>query len=287
MKRDLLIVLMLAALIFCLAFTSSRSGKKPKSFLEYLRTDTINYNAISTGEYQGECLSISIKNMVDDSIHFTLLPGTQFISDDPSFQDILIVKEEKISIGPKDNFTLNGFGFACDIQKKKPLKSAFFSTAKKAKPRLTKLARFIAKNNLPNNVIQSALWSVSNGNPVASITHTNKDSSMMVREFVAKLLGQEAPFYTITYIDDSSLFSGKPLRLFGEFQYRTFNLSIVDIRLVNKDGELIKSYKRGIPHQASTYLFTFDEDVSEWQRGTYYIKIYFDNALRYSKTIEI
>lgn len=288
MKEFLIRLCIPASFILLLGFVNSSSPKtKHLPLLRLVKNDSLKLITKSLGGHQGECISIQINNSISDSLYVKLEPGTRFIANDTSYQDILIVKEQLVCLNTKEQKVIIGNGYCCEATNHSPSANMGFDRVEKATKKLVDLSYFLNKYPLPDQTIQACVWAVSNNNPIANIIHPDADTLRMVRKFVSKLLGKEIPFYNVTYIQDSTVFSGKPERIFGEFEYQIYNLSMVDIILFDSKGNVVKTYHKGTPHQPKIYTFSLDEDITTWKRGRYVLKIYFDHALRYEKNIEI
>ena len=257
------------------------------SVVKLANNKTVKMYAISLGGYSGECINFYLENNSEDSIYTKIEPGTIFLNDNVKEQDILVVRQEQIALktNMKDSIVLNGY--CCRAHRSSPTRNRFFSNLIKANDTLCKLAQFLNKSHFEKSEEQHAVWVVSDHNNLASIGEGEHKQNIELRKFVAKITGKENPWYTIIYNKDTIPFSNHPERVFGEITYQTNSMCLVDIFLFDNKNVKVKALKMGLPVSPGTHTYLFDEKGIFGKDQTYYVKIFYDRAIRVTRKIEL
>jgi hypothetical protein len=96
----LLILLFVVLMLLGMRNISKRDDLEKISIAERLKSGRITIELKSLGGYQNKCVDLKLLNLSADSTIVLLEAGRKLISDDSSMQDILVVREELISLAP-------------------------------------------------------------------------------------------------------------------------------------------------------------------------------------------
>ena len=152
---------------------------------------------------------------------------------------------------------------------------------------------FLSASNLPLDVMQNAVWVLSNNHSISSICNENENDRPKMKElykFIAGIKGLEMkfPWYTLKYkVDTAQLFSNRPAKLFGEFEYSLSDPAHVDLVIRDSHNTLIANLFSNRPQSPDNYNYRFSLDVAKWPKGKYFVILYVDNQLRVKREFEL
>lgn len=284
MKRAIYITLTALALII---LASNIPTDPYRSILELHEKKLIGISGVGRGGYNSTCISLMYNNPKTDTLFARVEPGTIFISDDASQQDILVTRGDQFVAHPKSSGEMVAWGYCCRATRAAPKQGNKFSHIKEAQDTLLRLAQYLSTNFYSIDAEQHAVWVISNGNPVASIPEGAKRENVPLRKKVCGLIGQEYPWYTIEYVKSDMPFSGNPQRIYGEIAYQIATSCLVDVVLYREDGTKLKTLMQGMPAQPGRRTYWFDEKNIFSKGETYTLKFYYDRAERYSTKIKL
>jgi hypothetical protein len=262
-------------LLFFLVFNVS--GKKDtvaisKAFLKKI----IKLDIKGKGGFQGECLSMKIKNNSADSILIFIEAGWRFDSSDSTMQDILVVKDQYLPLAKKQEKTFGVEGFCCQAHKSGPAEKSKFAIGDSAKGPLRTIAKYLSKIKVSISNLQHAIWVVSDNNDLSSVEDDGTEPSKKLREFISKLKGIEIPWYNTKYKNEPGpAFSGKPKYITAKLNYSINNdLALVMANIRDEAGTIVKSFMITKGAMRGEYTFDMDWDVSNMPKGKYYLRVY-------------
>jgi len=287
-KGKLLAIVLLAGAV--LVDTSCwAENKRPYISLEKAEASGLLRARITgLGGYSGECIEASLQNLKADTLFLLVEAGHQLPPGDTAIQDILLVRQDSLQILPLDSIKVSFYGFCCMAHKHSPYKDARYGTGALASDfRLVRLAEYLGKHQHEPGAMQHAIWAVSNGHSIASITEQNTSKQQELREVVARLMKTVAPWYSVSFKKDSSLCSGIPETLWADIDYQVINAGFIDMILFNESGQPVKVFFRYTPHDPDRYKYQVSLDVSTYARGTYYLRMYQDGAMKSERVIQL
>ncbi|MBN1253325.1 MAG: hypothetical protein JXR51_10430 [Bacteroidales bacterium] len=156
-----------------------------------------------------------------------------------------------------------------------------------------KLAQFLNKSELPINVMQNAIWVLSNNHSLNSIHNDKKENAEKMKELFQllsylKKIVYVFPWYTLTYKTDTSrVFSNRPNYMFAEIEYYLPHQSSVDLLIRDSKNLIAKKIFIEKPHHQGNYNYKFDLDVGNFPKGKYYFRLYADNQMIMEKEFEL
>ncbi len=118
---------------------------------ELVKNGSVKIEAKSLGNHDGECIQIRVSNLLKQTLTFSIEPGYEFISDDSTMQDILIVVNKKFTIPAAATRVANLIGYCCRLSRSSPAENASFTWGGKKRTNLVAMADFLVKNNLKSS----------------------------------------------------------------------------------------------------------------------------------------
>lgn len=277
--RTLIKKCLLSTLLFlCLFFTSFNfcfydNLNHPLSLEQAIANNLVNYKITSNGGHEGNCLNMDIENISLHHLNIQLESGRNFLSNDTTKQDILIVKEEifVLNKGEKDKRDL--FGFCSQSHKGSPSINESYSIGEIKDKKTIQLTQYLSKNNYPLNAMQSAIWVLTNNRRVEGIFHQNRDSIQSLMDYVSGLTYQFTPWYSIKYKeDDNNLVSNEAQQIYGMFEGRLQKNTKVKVVVFDMLNVPQLRKEIFINEESSSHPITLD--VSLLPHGRYHIGFY-------------
>lgn len=249
------------------------------SIEDAFKQNKIKLEIKSKGEYKGNSVNIISKNISNEPIILHLEYGRIFTCSDTSIQDLLVVKEQLITLMPNESKINDAFAYCCESSNLPPKKDVYYSVGKMAPSEWIKLAEVINKNNFPIDATQHAIWALSNNHELASVHADNMEEIKTLREMLAEIKGIELPWYNIYYLKDSlNVFSGKHYNLKGTIEYYKINNGITTIQVRQKNGKIMSALVKNACQGPGKYHYPVDLNIKGWPKGEYDILIFEDNS---------
>jgi hypothetical protein len=164
------------------------------SLQEVLKSGKIKVKLIGTGAYQQDCLQLWIQNLGPDSLRLQLEAGTKFNSLTESEQDLLLTATPIIAMKAKGETRLMLRAFCCQASNRAPHSGGIYELASKQDSSLRKIARFMEPRNFAKDIVQHAIWTISDKHRLSSIPDST-EALQSLRVYLAQLSGQIIPWY--------------------------------------------------------------------------------------------
>lgn len=283
------ILILIMVLMLSLSNTNISNSREFLPISKQMESHKLALEITGKGGYQENCLNLKLKNQTPDTLFVKLEPGRRIVCEDSSYQDIFIVKEKLIILPPLASLTAEGYGFCCRASKGSPPKNARFNIGYMAPAGWIELAEVINRNNFPSNAVQNAVWVLSDNHPIASIHHEKMEEIELLRQTVAKIKGITLPWYSITYEKDTALlFSERPERIYGKFDYYTNKNTIISINIRSTKGRLMATLVPEETKNPGNHEYKLDLEIKGWPKGDYDICVYEDYSnLNFKKRFSI
>ncbi len=154
-------------------------------FHEALQRGQISVEAKGRGGFNGDCLKIRVLNKTNAPIEIKLLPGTIFESENEDLQNLVVTREEILTIQPKSDAILSLSTMCIQSHNMSPFANSIFRFAQMASGDLKKLVGLIAsKGYSGHSTAQSAVWAITDG---ASINEIYGSDTSMVRALAGEV----------------------------------------------------------------------------------------------------
>mgnify|MGYP007077386268 CR=1 FL=1 len=247
---------------------------KYKSIEQLISSEKISAEFEGTGGHTAECMQVKITNNQDDTAYVWVEGGRRLISENEHLQDIFVVKNALLAIAPGTTDSTALYGFCCQASNGGPGKGDKFKVGRMAPKKWVDLAHFVEEQSFPVHAVQSAVWVMSDGHDIGSITHDSTAIIEPLKKKVAELLGYKVPWYSLTYQDDPNrVFSNVPDRIKGEVPFYINTHCIVTIVIKNQFGENVAFPVREEANGPGENTYVMDQPVSDWGPGKYTIWI--------------
>jgi hypothetical protein len=261
-------------IIFALLMTLTMDAARLRMTLERaLAARAVSGKGISLGGHAGFCVSIQLGNLTRDSLFITVEAGRRLNSVDDRMQDLLVMKSATVALCPGDVKEIKLNAFCCQARNSSPSPRMMYSAGSLADSNLLKLAKFSEPANYDQRNVQSAIWALSDGYSLASISQDSIHAPL--RTFVAKLLGVKVPWYTletVTYVFRNGTISIVPVKLKGKLEYKYYGNENYLFSVTDSSGMPVALLKSGwLPADKTEYDIEFP--VTQLSKGKYTVSL--------------
>jgi hypothetical protein len=239
------------------------------------------------GGYSGNCVTLIIENLTTDTAFVWVEPGRRLDNPDETKQDILIVKEQKIKLLPRQEIKTEVFGFCCQASNGSPSINTEFKIGQMADENLQWIANILDKNPFSEQTIQQAIWVFSNGHSAASIVSDKNQKIMSLRRAISSRLKISMPWYDIHYKKDAQVFSGKHEKVTGEVKFYSNNNGTILINVRKENGLLMSTVANDVGIYGRSYNFPLSVTVEDWDPGKYFVNVYLDGNLKHRQEFQL
>jgi len=280
-------------LILILSLFAVKDDKKKFYLTEAIEKNIVTATVNGLGGYHGYCVELTATNNSDADTTFFIEAGRRLDSEDSTVQDILLVKEIPLFVQAGKSKTVPVYGFCCQASNSGPMKGEKFSIGKMGDEKLVAVAQFLNSHSFDESICQSAVWIVSNGHSLSSITAETPEKRKEIKplqNFLAKLMGLSESFswYTLSYkADTSRLFSGNADSLFADYEFEIWNNCLVRMIINDEKNNVIKRVMVDKAYSPGKYSYEFKMNVSAWPKGKYFVRLYADNQKKVERVFEL
>ncbi len=202
-------------------FLQGIQSKTKVSLQQAFQKKMITAKSICNGGLE---INYSVSSLIKDSLYIVIPAGWRFNSDagKNDYQDILVTREEILTLKPKETKKFNIRGYCCEATKGGPIKGAPYTLGKLADSSLVSLARYLNVHPYDNNSEQYSVWAISDKKETANITANNDSASTHLRNFVSTIKGEPLPWYTLlkrASITSNGSVNDNPIRFNATFNY--------------------------------------------------------------------
>lgn len=240
--------------------------------VELLEQGRIEFTPRGLGGHSGECLKVDVKNRTATSIRTSIPAGWVFVSENSDVQDLIVMREEVIALVPNGRSTVTCRAFCCEASRSGPDEDEVYRKGHPASEQLTSLARTVDSLRFTDDIVQSAVWVLSDQHDIASLGALDGTASDTLRNRLSALSGQPSPRYTVRYAEDERMAcSGRPesiSRIVSVARGVPDRLTIV----VRSDaGRLMQVIQDRQPIEAGPAQVPVEVKVLDWPKGRYAI----------------
>jgi hypothetical protein len=250
-----------------------------ESIQKLIETGKIKALFRSTGGHQEYCIEMKVKNTSGNPVTIEVEPGRRLEADTTSDQDMLIVKEQTVTLAAGQTFLGKIYAFCCQKKDRSPAKGHSFKVGTMASAALIKLAQFISKHNFSSQAVQNSIWVLSDKHSLSSVHEGDRQENEALRRVTAELAGINLPWYYISYKQVPGLvFSDKASTLSGKIDYTLSAATAVTIIVKNTNGMLIRTLLENKGQHPGKQVVPISFPVSGLSKGKYQILVLDDNT---------
>ena len=207
-----------------------------------LKLRNIQITARANGGLGEDTLKLIIKNNLRRPLLIELDPGTQFRSENPEVQDLIIFEDEVIALAPREQKELNVYAACTQLSNLGPGAEDMYQMGSVAESVLAEVAAIVARNDFKNSTAQAAVWAITDNNPTQGLHNgDNVDVTWELATLIARhkslqlpekeqFFANPLPFRRIVYSARKDLVYHAPEPFKGT------------LAIYKNDGELVREY---------------------------------------------
>lgn len=266
-------------LILVMALFSSMKGSahvKKFELNKALKQNVVRVEANSLGTYSGYCVKLIITNLTKDSVQICVEPGTRLKALEEKYQDILVTKQEIITLNKQEQKTQSVKGYCCQASDCSPALDSKFSVGFHPDSNLVTLARYLNMHQEDSDAEQHAIWAISNNHATANIRGDSATTANPLLQLVSALKNEELPWYQIctrTKIYKSGNIEVIPLTLHGELDYTAQKEEYATLIIKNKSGQQVCFIKSQWLQVGAQKKYSLNIPLQGLPKGEYRIEL--------------
>ena len=221
-------------------------------------------------------MKLELKNLTRDSLIILVEAGRRLNSLDEKYQDILVAKEELITLSKLEQKCFEVKGYCCQASNCAPSKKVKYGINKLADSNLVTLAKYLSANNFEEIVEQQAIWAISDNKTTANIASAEDTILLPLRRLVSGLKGEKLPWYSFvstTYVYASGMMETFPLWLRGKIKYDIERENYVTMYVKDEKGMPVCQIKCEWKKSGGNQEYQLNIPVKGLPKGKYTIEL--------------
>lgn len=263
-----------SALMLCGALSSS-----PQSvdLQEAIVQNLILFTAEASHKEDRVDLAISLKNLTSKNIEIHSAPGLQLEPVASEYQNMLLIDPLIVMLQSQEEKDLLLTAYCTEIEDSFPMEQLVYSLANHPKEDLTSLGSYIYNRpdlRLHEEVIQSAVWTVSDGSELSAIYEADSPSVFDLRAYCIELTGLEDTWYNMDTdysVDSQGMLISEPKEISGKLTINSEVVMSVRSFMVNEAGDEVWTSSNSLEVPKGEVDISFQLRVENWPKGTYTI----------------
>jgi hypothetical protein len=232
-------------------------------------------------------LLIALSNRTDKAIEIRIANGQLFHSDSTDVQDVILVKEELISVAPRGTASRALTGLCIQQTNRSPGSEYGYKVGKLATGNLAALATEIERRKNFNTLGQYAVWALTDNNDLNDISGFDMEEALFMKTFVAKLLQVPVPDYDENDYRYNYHNTGLIKRAAtGKFKFTINEESSVTIAMFDEDGIVVRELYNNPNETSGTHELEFRFDVDVYRNKAYFVRMIVDGEIKIDMKME-
>lgn len=242
---------------------------------EALDQRLVSVEPVSLGGHSGDCVALHIQNHSMRPMTLSLPAGTVFEPANGEDQSLVVPVERQLALSGRSSETLPAAAFCTEMGDASPAEEGGFALGRTANPLLDSLFGYLALHPSlasEHNVLQNAIWAITDNSDVGSIYAEGQPEVTKFREWICKLTGRENVWYNTvldTRLDEERRIVRTAVSVQGQVMLNRRESLTLQGHVENEQGEVVWSFERANRLPAGTLRFRFSLEVEGWQSGGY------------------
>ena len=268
-----LLVLLFVPLLFSNVQTTEISQSTDLHAL--VRSGEVKCEILTNGGYNES--SIKLKLINSGKGRRVLIPaGTRFTSSLSEEQDLVIPEDLIVALPRNTDKEYNVDAYCVQQSNLSPSEGESFGLSKETDQDLLKVLNFMSGKEFETDIIQDAIWSVTDGSSIASIDRSNPKCEEL-RKYLSEITGQEDVWYDLDrdhYANESREIVAETKEVSGNIAYEATQTGSVKMQVTTEEGRVIRELGGGMPiSRLGKYKFRFSMKVQGWDQGVYFVQL--------------
>lgn len=269
------------------------SYKKPA--LTFNLADAVKAKALTSsftgaGGHSGNCMKVNMQNLKDEEVRIVIPAGTLFKPADDGAQNILVPQEQFVILKPGESKTTFIKGFCCEASDRSPAKDMSFTLTASKDPKMAKLFTFLKGKQYPDDVLQNAIWCVSDNHQVSDIYVPKMEMVKPLRDELCTITGQKDTWYstpTSHNVDAQGNISHQTTSVTGMIKFKALKNATIHNEIYDASGKLLMKNPNSFNIKPGSVEYDFEIRVSGWEKGTYVVKVFEDETVIHKQEFKL
>lgn len=258
-------VLLLTATVAVSTFATNEG-----SLVQLIEQGSIALSPVGLGGHAGECLRVAAENLTTTALRTTIPAGWVFVSEDAGIQDLMVARDEPLVLLPKGRLTVTCRAFCCEAGQGSPRPEETYRKGHPARADLFALAQAIDSGRYDDDLVQHAIWVLSDGNDIGSMGALDGSTADRLRERVSRLSRQPVPLYTVRYAPGGDrACSQRPERITRTLRLANATPQHITVVVRSDDGRFEQVLYDGLLLPAGVVDLPLQVDVLDRPQGRY------------------
>lgn len=240
-----------------------------------LASDQVHLSPTGTGKHAGESVRVTVRNTSGKSLSASIPPGWVFNSVNEQVQDLIVVREEVFVLAPGASKTITCRAFCTQGKLRGPREGEPYTAGSLGAPRLVELAQAVNGARYDDGLVQSAVWVLSDGYPIAGMGALDSTAADTLRYLVSRLSGQPPPRYRVHFLNDGeSVCTGRPEMIERRFSITVGVPSEISAVVLDRQGQVLHVFEDHTLIRPGSHRYQFQLPVADWPSGQYAIHVW-------------
>lgn len=240
-----------------------------------LASDQVHLSPTGTGIHAGESIRVTVRNTSGKALSASIPPGWVFNSVNEQVQDLIVVREEVFVLAPGASKTITCRAFCTQGNLRGPREGEPYTPGSLGSPGLVELAQAVARAPYDDALVQSAVWTLSNGYSIAGMGALDSTAADTLRYVVSRLSGQAPPRYGMRFLSDGiSVCTGRPEMIERRFSITVGVPAQLSAVVLDRQGHVVHVFEDHAQISPGVHVRQFQLPVADWPDGQYAIHVW-------------
>lgn len=248
-------------------------------------TNTFRYSFNGTGKSSGDVIQAALENTGMKKLEVEIPAG--YVFENPDSQDMLITQPHILALAPNEKKVIKVKGYCTEPFESVPSEDQEFTFAMGTETE-QQLVDYMQGKNFSRDLVQEAVWSLSEDFPLYGIYEADDQNSDALLEAVADILGEEVPDYSVEFDQaENQPFEDQVSTAHLTFEYELEKHVTLDFIVYDPSGEIVFVIFENRTMSPAKYSQNLDLTLTNYPRGMYTVALLSNNEPLEQKEIMI
>lgn len=235
----------------------------------------------NSAHYQNP-VSLSLRNNGSSSLEVRIPAGTVFLPEDSSYQGYISNRDLIVKLGSGERKTLPVSAMCIHAGRKAPLSEIPYHYQGKADGSLLRVAELIQELQLQETVQgQQAVWTVSDNEPLESVTSFSESSRALLVQRLAAITGRPVPPPPAPDDYERNLqLRPRQSRVGGFYEFTLARTQAIHIAMFSEDNVVLRELYNNPAESPGPHRIEFEFDASVYTGNLYYFRLLADGEIK-------
>ncbi len=281
MKQLLLLLLVCATLPVL--------GATPISLKEAMTKGYITVKAVGEGGFTGKVMALNIESLSKKELTIDIPAGLTLDSEDSTEQDLIITEDRQLVLasGTKRKVVINAM--CIQPSNGSPSMGSSYLLGAMAGDTLLKLAQYIAQKNYHDDLGQSAVWAIINGDGLENVYGIDPAKMKDLVNYMHTLTGKPLTWYNVEKATPppGQVFTQEPAIIHANFEFALPMAGTAHLAIYNEGGETVMVIQENMMVKSGKSTMKFRIEVRGYEEGKYYVRLKLNGKLQEEKVFEL